>query len=315
MLLFAALFVKSQDDLFYAIFSASAAVSCCPYMLMFPSVRTLRRKDPDETRPFRVPGGACPAGGPVRPDDADHRRDVHLVPVAGDPGRSGVVGVHRTAARDRRRHARGRRAHRRPPDAADPRRETSAGPGRKLRPRERSRTRPAAAACGAGYRGRTPARRRVLGVRDATLFTISAMLVIDTLTASAAIGVQTIGWWVLAIVFFMLPGALITAELGTTYPDQGGIYLVGQARLRSSAGRRARPTGTTSTSRSGCPRCSCCSPASSANCSPSGGRTGATGRDFRSPSRSYGLAGRRGRRDEARAREVRDQLRAPASRC
>ena len=80
---------------------------------------------------------------------------------------------------------------------------------------------PAASAPAAGA---APARRRVLGVRDATLFTISAMLVIDTLTASAAIGVQTIGWWVLAIVLFMVPGALITAELGTTYPDQGGIY-------------------------------------------------------------------------------------------
>ena len=57
VLLFAALFVKSQDDLFYAIFSASAAVFLLPYMLMFPSVRTLRRKDPDAERPFRIPGG------------------------------------------------------------------------------------------------------------------------------------------------------------------------------------------------------------------------------------------------------------------
>lgn len=68
------------------------------------------------------------------------------------------------------------------------------------------------------------ARRRVLGLRDATLFTLSAILVVDTLTASAAIGVQTIGWWILAIVFFLIPSAMITAELGTAYPDQGGIY-------------------------------------------------------------------------------------------
>ena len=61
-------------------------------------------------------------------------------------------------------------------------------------------------------------------MRDATLFTLSAILVVDTLTASAAIGVQTIGWWLLAIVFFLIPSAVITAELGTTYPDQGGIY-------------------------------------------------------------------------------------------
>ena len=60
VLLFAAIFVTSQDDLFYAIFSASAAVFLLPYMLMFPSVWTLRRKDPDEPRPFRVPGGTVP---------------------------------------------------------------------------------------------------------------------------------------------------------------------------------------------------------------------------------------------------------------
>jgi amino acid transporter len=69
-----------------------------------------------------------------------------------------------------------------------------------------------------------PERKRVLGLRDATLFTLSAILVVDTLTASAAIGVQTIGWWVLAIVLFLIPSAVITAELGTAYPDQGGIY-------------------------------------------------------------------------------------------
>ena len=67
-------------------------------------------------------------------------------------------------------------------------------------------------------------RARVIGLRDATLFTVSAIVVVDTLTASAAIGVQTIGWWVLAIVLFLIPSGLITAELGTTYPDQGGIY-------------------------------------------------------------------------------------------
>lgn len=68
------------------------------------------------------------------------------------------------------------------------------------------------------------ARRRVLGLRDTTLFTVSAIVVVDTLTASAAIGVQTIGWWILAIVLFLVPSAMITAELGTAYPDQGGIY-------------------------------------------------------------------------------------------
>ncbi len=69
------------------------------------------------------------------------------------------------------------------------------------------------------------ARRRVMGLVDVTLFTVSAILVVDQLTASASIGTGTLGWWVLAIVFFFIPYALITAELATTYPEQGGIYV------------------------------------------------------------------------------------------
>ncbi len=68
-------------------------------------------------------------------------------------------------------------------------------------------------------------RRRVMGVLDITLFTVSAMLVVETLTASAAIGPKTIAWWILAIVIFLVPYALITAELATAYPTQGGIYV------------------------------------------------------------------------------------------
>jgi amino acid transporter len=68
-------------------------------------------------------------------------------------------------------------------------------------------------------------RRKVLGLLDVTLFTVSAMLVVDQLTASASVGTGTIAWWILAIVFFLVPYGLITAELATAYPEQGGIYV------------------------------------------------------------------------------------------
>lgn len=68
-------------------------------------------------------------------------------------------------------------------------------------------------------------RRRVMGRLDVTLFTVSAILVVDQLTASASIGTGAIGWWILAIAFFLVPYGLITAELATTYPEQGGIYV------------------------------------------------------------------------------------------
>ena len=57
-----------------------------------------------------------------------------------------------------------------------------------------------------------------------TLFTVCAILIVDQLAASAAIGVQSIFWWILTLILFFIPYGLITAELGSTYPQEGGIY-------------------------------------------------------------------------------------------
>ena len=67
-----------------------------------------------------------------------------------------------------------------------------------------------------------------------TLFTVSAILLLDTLAASASIGVSSITWWVILGIVFFVPYGLISAELGTTYPEQGGIY----AWVRDSFGAR-----------------------------------------------------------------------------
>ncbi len=66
--------------------------------------------------------------------------------------------------------------------------------------------------------------KKVLRGLDLTLFTVCAILVIDQLAASAAIGPQSVFWWIFTMVFFFIPYGLITAELGSAYPDQGGIY-------------------------------------------------------------------------------------------
>lgn len=66
--------------------------------------------------------------------------------------------------------------------------------------------------------------RKVLRGLDLTLFTVCAILVIDQLAASAAIGPQAVFWWIFTMVLFFIPYGLITAELGSAYPDQGGIY-------------------------------------------------------------------------------------------
>jgi len=75
---------------------------------------------------------------------------------------------------------------------------------------------------------------RTLGRKDIMLFTVSAILLLDTLAAGASIGPSAVFWWVFLGVVFFVPYALICAELGTTYPEQGGIY----AWVRNAFGRR-----------------------------------------------------------------------------
>jgi amino acid transporter len=67
--------------------------------------------------------------------------------------------------------------------------------------------------------------KRVLKGLDMTLFTVCAILVMDTLAPSAAIGASSISWWLITLVLFFIPYGLITAELGTMIPEQGGLYV------------------------------------------------------------------------------------------
>ncbi len=67
-----------------------------------------------------------------------------------------------------------------------------------------------------------------------TLFTVSAILLLDTLAASASIGVSSITWWAILGLIFFIPYGLISSELGTTYPEQGGLY----AWVRDAFGKR-----------------------------------------------------------------------------
>jgi len=71
----------------------------------------------------------------------------------------------------------------------------------------------------------TPALERVLGRSDLVLFTVCAILTIDTLASSAAMGYAWFSWWVITMVVFFIPYGLITAELGSAWPGEGGVYV------------------------------------------------------------------------------------------
>lgn len=60
--------------------------------------------------------------------------------------------------------------------------------------------------------------------RDIVLFTVSAILLLDTLTAAASVGAPSVVWWIFLGIIFFIPFAMICAEMGCAYPEQGGIY-------------------------------------------------------------------------------------------
>jgi amino acid transporter len=70
-----------------------------------------------------------------------------------------------------------------------------------------------------------PALERVLGRADLVLFTVCAILTIDTLASSAAMGLAWFSWWVITMTVFFIPYGLITAELGSAWPGEGGVYI------------------------------------------------------------------------------------------
>ncbi len=76
--------------------------------------------------------------------------------------------------------------------------------------------------------------KKTLKQRDLVLFTVSAILLLDTLAAAASVGASSIFWWLSLGVIFFIPFALICAEMGCSYPEQGGIY----AWIRDAFGGR-----------------------------------------------------------------------------
>lgn len=58
--------------------------------------------------------------------------------------------------------------------------------------------------------------KKSLGLTDMVLFTVSAILLLDTLTAAASIGASSVFWWLFLGVIFYIPFAMICAEMSYT---------------------------------------------------------------------------------------------------
>jgi amino acid transporter len=63
-----------------------------------------------------------------------------------------------------------------------------------------------------------------LGQLDMVFFTVCAIVGVDLLGQAASYGAQAFTWVVVLVIFFMFPYALLMAELGTAFPQEGGPY-------------------------------------------------------------------------------------------
>jgi amino acid transporter len=75
-----------------------------------------------------------------------------------------------------------------------------------------------------GARDSKPQLRKAMGFWDVLLFNIAAVLGPRWIAAAGHNGTSSISLWVLAAIFFFVPGALVINELSSRFPEEGGIY-------------------------------------------------------------------------------------------
>ncbi|MGO9433580.1 MAG: APC family permease [Terracidiphilus sp.] len=67
--------------------------------------------------------------------------------------------------------------------------------------------------------------RKTMGFWDVLLFNIATVLGPRWIAAAGHNGSSSISLWILAAVFFFLPGALVINELSSRFPEEGGLYV------------------------------------------------------------------------------------------
>ncbi len=81
-----------------------------------------------------------------------------------------------------------------------------------------------------------PASQRVLTVFSIIMITITSVDSIRNLPATALFGAPLIFFFLVGAFFFLLPAALVSAELASAFPERGGIYLWVKAAFGSKWG-------------------------------------------------------------------------------
>ena len=70
-----------------------------------------------------------------------------------------------------------------------------------------------------------PRKKHALTIFSLTMITVGSVDSIRNLPATALFGSQLIAFFILGALFFLIPTALVSAELASGWPKQGGIYI------------------------------------------------------------------------------------------
>jgi amino acid transporter len=78
---------------------------------------------------------------------------------------------------------------------------------------------------GAGPKDPKTQLRKTMGFWDVLLFNIATVLGPRWIAAAGHNGTSSISLWVIAALFFFVPGAFVINELSSRFPDEGGLYV------------------------------------------------------------------------------------------
>ena len=67
-------------------------------------------------------------------------------------------------------------------------------------------------------------RQKKFKLLDSVLMAVIVILVVESAAPAAAIGASQFFWWIVLFIFFFVPYGLVSAELGSTYEGEGGIF-------------------------------------------------------------------------------------------
>jgi len=66
---------------------------------------------------------------------------------------------------------------------------------------------------------------KVLNSFDMVAIFVSIVLFITNAAVIQSAGPAAFGWWLLGFLVFLIPGAIVTGQLGLMFPGEGSIYL------------------------------------------------------------------------------------------